>query len=142
MAETTMKHFVSVCGVILDEERRLLLTRRRDNKEWEPPGGRVEKHETIEEALIREVDEETGITVAIERLTGVYKNMPRSIVTMVFLCSPLSGTIRCTEETTDVLWIGLDEAMPRLTPIMAARVSKSLGPLEAFVGAHDGLKLI
>jgi ADP-ribose pyrophosphatase YjhB (NUDIX family) len=44
--------------------------------------------ETIETGLVREIQEETGITVTIERLTGVNKDMPRGIIALIFRCTP------------------------------------------------------
>jgi ADP-ribose pyrophosphatase YjhB (NUDIX family) len=66
--------------------------RRRDNQHWEPPGGVLELAETFDQGVRREVFEETGIRVRVERLSGVYKNMPRGIVALVFRCSPVGGS--------------------------------------------------
>jgi 8-oxo-dGTP diphosphatase len=66
-----------------------LAFQRRDNQQWEPPGGVLELNETFEDGVRREVREETGVDVEVERLTGVYKNMPRGIVAaLVFRCRP------------------------------------------------------
>ena len=64
-------HSVSVSGVVVDEAGRVLVAQRRDNGHWEAPGGILERDETFEEGVIREVTEETGVTVQVERLTGV-----------------------------------------------------------------------
>lgn len=76
----TPKHSVSVAGIVIDESDRVLLIQRRDNGHWEPPGGVLELGETFEQGVIREVREETGLRVEVERLTGVYKNMNRGVV--------------------------------------------------------------
>ena len=73
---------MSVAAAVVDDDGRLLAIRRRDNGHWEPPGGVLELDETIEDGLVREVHEETGLTVKPERLTGVYKNMERGIVAL------------------------------------------------------------
>jgi 8-oxo-dGTP pyrophosphatase MutT (NUDIX family) len=57
------RHSVSVAGVIVDGCGRALLSRRRDNQRWEPPGGVLELAESIEDGLRREVREETGLEV-------------------------------------------------------------------------------
>ena len=86
-------HSVSVAGVIVDAQNRALLIQRRDNGKWEPPGGVLEREETIPEALQREVLEETGIKIALPAtLTGVYKNMKGLIVSLVFRCQAADGT--------------------------------------------------
>lgn len=63
---------------------RLLAIRRRDNADWEAPRGILERDETIAEGLVREVDEETGLSVEAEAVTGVYRNMPRGVVALMF----------------------------------------------------------
>ncbi len=90
---TERPHSVSVAGVIVDDQGRALLIKRRDNGHWEPPGGVLEREETIPEALQREVLEETGIKIELPAtLTGVYKNMTGLIVSLVFRCQAADGT--------------------------------------------------
>lgn len=89
----TSKHSVSGAGVIVDDAGRALLVRRRDNGRWEPPGGVLELDESIYDGLRREVREETGLDVEPERLTGVYKNMTRGIVALVFRCRLTGGNL-------------------------------------------------
>ena len=70
MAQVGPTHSVSVAAAVVDASGRLLAIRRRDNGRWEPPGGVLELDETIGEGLVREVLEETGLTVEPEALTG------------------------------------------------------------------------
>src|SRR4051812_38462307 len=98
-------HSVSVAGVVVDKAGRVLVIQRRDNGRWEPPGGILERDETFEEGVVREVAEETGVTVEVERLTGVYKNMARGIVALVFRCRPVKGLAIPTRESTAASWI-------------------------------------
>ena len=81
-------HSVSVAGVVIDENGRTLVIQRRDNGHWEPPGGILERDESIIEGLLREVREETGLIVEPVALTGVYKNMRLGVVALV------SGAVR------------------------------------------------
>ena len=85
---STPLHSVSVAGAVIREDGRMLVIKRRDNGNWEPPGGVLELNETPQEGVAREVLEETGIHVKVEQLTGVYKNMARGIVALVFRCKP------------------------------------------------------
>ena len=78
----TPSHSVSVAGIVVNDAGHVLIIRRRDNGHWEPPGGVLELDESIEDGVRREVEEETGIPVHVERLTGVYKNMRRGIVAL------------------------------------------------------------
>src|SRR3954452_7600921 len=101
----TPKHSVSVAGVVVRDDGRILAVQRRDNARWEPPGGVLELGETFEEGVRREVAEETGVGVEVERLTGAYKNLPRGIVALVFRCRPLAGQPTPTDESRLAQWL-------------------------------------
>jgi 8-oxo-dGTP diphosphatase len=64
------RHSVSVTGVIIDEQDRVLVVQRRDDAKWELPGGILERQESVEDGMRREVLEETGMHVEPVRLTG------------------------------------------------------------------------
>ena len=82
---------------------QILLVKRRDFPLWDLPGGRVEKHESIERAAIRESFEETGFHVKILRLTGSYFNPELADTQFIFLGTIIGGTsIGSGPETTDV----------------------------------------
>jgi 8-oxo-dGTP diphosphatase len=105
MAESTPRHSVSVAAAIVDESGQLLAVRRRDNGHWEPLGGILELHETIPDGLVREVREETGLEIEPQALSGVYKNMRRGIVALVFRCRIIGGEPRSTREAEQVSWL-------------------------------------
>ncbi|ACV76892.1 DUF1152 domain-containing protein [Nakamurella multipartita] len=133
------RHSVSVAGIIIDVEGRILVVKRRDNGEWQPPGGVLELDETIEEGLRREVHEETGIDVHIDRLTGVYKNMRLGVVALVFRCRPSAGSLQASSETEVARWMSAQEVESTLSPAFAIRVRDAIGEA-AFVAIryHDG----
>ncbi len=109
----TALHSVSVAGIVVNDTGQILVIRRRDNGHWEPPGGVLELDESFEDGVRREVREETGIPVVVERLTGVYKNMPRAVVALVFRCRPLADhACIFTDETSSSL--GPNRARSRL----------------------------
>jgi len=56
---------VSVAGVVVRDDGRVLAIRRADNGTWEPPGGVLELSETLEDGVRREVYEETGVKVSV-----------------------------------------------------------------------------
>jgi 8-oxo-dGTP pyrophosphatase MutT (NUDIX family) len=69
-------------GVIIEDSRGwILLEKRSDNGMWGPPGGGIEPGESVAQAAVREVREETGLTVEVTRLLGVYSEPLDRIVT-------------------------------------------------------------
>lgn len=64
----------------------------------------------------REVAEETGVDVEVGRLTGVYKNLERGIVALVFRCRPVAGEAVVTDESRRVAWFTSDEVRRHMTP--------------------------
>ena len=94
----------SVSALTFDDNGRLLLIHNSDDRRWAVPGGCVEPNESPEEAVRREMREETGLEVEPGRLVGVFGG-PRfrvrypngdetSYVTAAFTCSILRGTLR------------------------------------------------
>ena len=138
---STPKHSVSVAGAVVDDQGRLLAIRRRDNGHWEPPGGVLELDETIEAGVVREVLEETGLTVRPERLSGVYKNMERGIVALVFRCSVVEGARTATAEALEVAWLMPDEVRERMDEAYAVRLLDALDPNTPAIRSHDGVRL-
>jgi 8-oxo-dGTP diphosphatase len=137
------RHSVSVAAVVVREDGRALAIQRRDNAKWEPPGGVLELDETIEDGLRREVREETGLEVDIDRLSGVYKNLERGIVALVFRCSPGEGAPGPSAEAEAVDWLDRDVIRDRMDPAYAVRVLDALdGAALARVRAHDGVSLL
>ena len=137
-------HSVSVAGVIVDDHGRALLIQRRDNGQWEPPGGVLEPGETIPESLEREVLEETGIKIATPAiLTGVYKNMTGLIVSLVFRCEAIDGSPTTGEETRALRWATREEVTDLADEAYAIRVLDALDSASPpAVRAHDGVKLV
>ena len=134
---------VSVAGVVLDSQGRVLIIQRRDNGHWEPPGGILELEEPIKDGVRREVFEETGVRVEPEALTGVYKNMPRGIVSLVFRCRAVGGTARPTEEAKEVCWVSQEEIPSLVNEAFAIRLTDSIGYTGIpAVREHDGVKVL
>ena len=69
-------HFVSVAGLVYRENGDILLL-NSPRRGWEYPGGMVEPGETFQQALIREIREETGAEVEITALIGLCKNVEK-----------------------------------------------------------------
>lgn len=137
------RHSVSVAAVVVDDLDRALLIRRRDNGHWEPPGGILELGEEIIDGLRREVSEETGLVVEPSALTGVYKNMNRGIVALVFRCRRTGGTLTATGEAAELRWATRAEVSDLADPAYAIRVLDALDfATPPAVRAHDGVRLV
>jgi 8-oxo-dGTP diphosphatase len=132
---------VSVAAAVVREDGRMLAIQRRDNSQWEPPGGLVEPGETIHQTLAREVEEETGILVEAERLSGVYQNMSRDIVALVFRCRAAGGELRTSPESVAVDWLTPEEISERMDEAYAARLLDAARDGTA-VRTHDGKHLL
>lgn len=133
---------VSVAGIVVDVDN-VLIIQRADNLTWEPPGGVLEHDETFIEGVRREVFEETGVTVDVHELTGCYLNMSKHVVALVFRCTPQAGEPRTSAESLAVQWLPAVEAVRRLSPVFAVRVTDALQPSRwPAVRHHDGIALI
>ena len=137
------RHSVSVAAAILDDAGRFLVIRRADNGHWEPPGGVLELDESITDGLTREIHEETGLHIRPLALTGVYKNMNRGIVALVFRCEITAGSARASHEARDFAWLTPDQLADHMSDAYRVRL---LDALEAdappTVRAHDGTSLV
>ncbi|MDF3300564.1 NUDIX hydrolase [Streptomyces tropicalis] len=136
------RHSVSVAGITVREDGRILVIRRADNGAWEPPGGVLELNEDPRGGVAREVLEETGIEVEVRQLTGVYKNMKLGVVALIFRCEPVAGTERTSSESTAVEWLPPDEVRERMSEVFAIRVLDALEGNGPYVRSHDGRVLI
>lgn len=67
-------------AVVRDERGEVVLVQRRDDHNWELPGGRVEVGETVGEAVVREVAEEAGIAITLTGIAGVYSDPTHIVV--------------------------------------------------------------
>jgi 8-oxo-dGTP diphosphatase len=137
----TPRHSVSVAGAVINHQGRILAIRRADNGHWEPPGGVLELDETIEDGLVREIREETGLTVSVDRLTGVYKNMQRGIVALVFRCTVTGGEATTSDEARQIAWLTPDEIRDRMDEAYAVRMLDALNSGPPSIRAHDGTHL-
>lgn len=137
----TPKHSVSVAGIVFDEDDRVLVIRRDDNGHWEAPGGVLELDESFEDGVRREVLEETGLEVSVERLTGVYKNLTYGIVALVYRCRPAGGDTHPTAEAREVRWMTREEVLESMSPAFAVRVFDAFDA-HVHSRAHDGVNLI
>ena len=106
-------------AAILDEKGRILLTKRQDNGQWCLPGGGMDSGESAVEACEREVLEETGLSVKVKRLVGVYSHPDQlavysktdkfQIVALHFEAVIIGGELGLSDETSDFGYFALKE---------------------------------
>jgi 8-oxo-dGTP diphosphatase len=143
MGNDPARHSVSVTGIITDDEGRALLIQRGDNQHWEPPGGVLELGESIDDGLRREVREETGLDVEPVALTGVYKNVNRGIIALVFRCKATGGQPTTSDETRAFRWATEVEIRELASEAYAVRVLDAMhGQTPAPIRQHDGKQLL
>lgn len=134
-SETTIRLGVGV--FIQDKEGRVLLEKRKDCGLWCLPGGTVEAGETISEAALREVKEETGFLIEVAGIIGVYSNPqhrlidypdsgPLHLIDLVLRGAIRGGTLQCSSESFEVRFFAQDQ----LPPILPRSVA----------GIEDGFK--
>jgi mutator protein MutT len=102
-------------AAILDDDGRrvLLIQENYDRRRWGFPGGALELGETPEEAVVREVREETGVEVRVEAHVGSYSVANSSLVVYLFRCAILVGApaVPDGDEIAEVGWWPID-ALP------------------------------
>jgi 8-oxo-dGTP pyrophosphatase MutT (NUDIX family) len=111
---------VPAAGVLAsDRDGRVLLQRRRDTGQWAIPMGKQEFGETVAQCAVRETREETGVTVEVTGILGVYSD-PGHIVAysdgevrqeyeVILLGRPVSGQPQANDEASDVAWFTVAE---------------------------------
>jgi 8-oxo-dGTP diphosphatase len=117
---------VAAFATVLNDSGEVLVCHRRDLDLWELPGGGVEDGETPWDAVVREVVEETGLRVAVERLAGVYWQRRRGVLVMQFQCRPVSGRLGPSNEADEVRFVPVDKLPERMTPVVMERLRHSL----------------
>jgi len=105
---------LGVQSVIIDDEERVLLSRRGDLNIWNLPGGRVDAGESLHDAAVREVREETGLVVHLEQAVGLYYLAGWNRLNVLYAGWPLAGELQNqTDETRANQFFPPDE-MPEL----------------------------
>jgi len=121
--ELDRKIGVAVKGLVLYQGKALII-KRSDYEpfgagQYECPGGRLEFGEELEKALQREIMEETGLIVTVERLlyaTSFVKNAYRQVVVLTWLCKTQSDKVTLSSEHTEYIWAGKADLKALLAP--------------------------
>ena len=105
----------AVSAIVPDSKGGILLIRRTDNSYWSIPGGGVEPGESVSQAAVREVKEETGIECEVSGLVGIYSNPGhvaayddgeiRQEFSICFTTRLLGGIARTSDESSAVRFV-------------------------------------
>ena len=105
---------VGVGAIVLDGNRVLLVKRAHEplKGEWSVPGGAVGVGETLEEAIRREVREETCLDIEVGPIVDVLDRIRSDpdgrvkfhYVLVDFVCRPVSGTLQCASDAEEAMW--------------------------------------
>lgn len=135
----------SVVGIVRDDQGRVLLIHKTDNDLWALPGGGHEIGESIADAVVREVLEETGYEVEVTGLTGTYTN-PKHVMayedgevrqqfSIAFTARLIGGHARTSSESRSVEWFSPEDArdLP-MHPSMRMRLAHALEGGPPYIG--------
>lgn len=125
--------FPTVSAIVLNDRGEILLGQRSDNHEWSVIAGMMDPGEQPADAVLREVREETGVEVRIERVAGValheviYGNGDHChMMNTWFRCRAIGGEARVNDsESIAVGWFAPD-ALPPMNPFAMIRIRTSL----------------
>ena len=127
---------VGVGGAVVHEGRLLMVRRasRRGRGNWQVPGGFIEPEETIEHAVVREVEEEAGVTAEVQGILGVRNRYDPDVsnsLYIVMLLRPLSGEPNPDQHEVDqARYFTLEEIeqLEQVPPINLEIAKRALAP--------------
>lgn len=131
-------HIVAVGGLVYNQKGEVLIAKSIRKNTWSFLGGQVEIGENLEEALKREIYEESGVIVKVCKLVGIYSNVQQTIwhdgktivptkITIDFRCDYIDGNPRISKETSEIIWAKPEKALNLFThPIFLLRLNNFL----------------
>lgn len=140
-----MGHGASMAALIANERGEVLMV-KSPLRGWEFPGGMVEAGETLQEALRREIREETGVEAVVIGLAGVSKNVAKDTVHIDFRCRYAGGELTASEESAEVRWMPPEDALEMVThPLIRKRLENMLcddGAVRVLGYARDPFRIV
>jgi ADP-ribose pyrophosphatase YjhB (NUDIX family) len=107
---------VGADAAVFDAHDRLLLVRRVDDDKWGLVAGWVDPNESPSDTAVRELHEEAGLEATVDALVGVHfrpalaGEHPHGIVSIVYLCSVIGGSLRAQpHEVRELAYRAVDE---------------------------------
>ena len=106
---------VAVAALVFDEQKRILLFKHTYRKlAWGIPVGGLEHREQPEQGVIREVFEESGMTIKVERLLLADSSKYDHHISLVYLCSHVAGEFHESYEVSEMKYYFVDDLPPML----------------------------
>lgn len=111
-----VRFHITVKGIVVLDNKILLLKRVKPSTDglgfWELPGGGLEYGETPNQALIRELKEETGLDIVIIKPAYTFTKIREDYQTVGigFLCIPKNNHVRLSDEHTDYCFVTIEKA--------------------------------
>ncbi|GMR11610.1 MAG: NUDIX hydrolase [Anaerolineae bacterium] len=117
---------------IRSEEGLLLVKQNYGSKYWSLPGGSVEANETIEQAAVREVKEETGLDVYLTRVIGIYRKRSENGLAITFEGKAMGGNLEERAELGECKYFPIDGLPSHVRHHFSQRVRD-------FLNSHTGV---
>lgn len=127
------KFTVGVIALVRDEQGRVLLFKHsyRQDKPWGLPAGSLQQGESLEKCLARELREETGMEIVVERLLAAAAHPERRRVDTVFACRLADGEglekFRPSAEVLEARFFGLDQLPRGMHSGYAGLIARAVG---------------
>jgi 8-oxo-dGTP diphosphatase len=116
------RHVVVALVFIRRDESILLVKQNYGRQFWSMPGGVVEPDESIDQAAIREVKEETGLDVQIKRVIGLYSQPAAGGLAVTFEGVAIGGTLNPANEISECRYFPLDHLPAHIRDHLRQRV--------------------
>jgi 8-oxo-dGTP diphosphatase len=127
---------------VVEDKTRILIGRQIEGEhpaglggKWVLPGGRVEEGESTEEALKREIEEETALRVEVRELLGERIDAQAAVRVLYFRCAPKTYDAKAGDDLQAVKWVERGEVLESLD---ATFVGMLPGEVVAYLGGGSG----